>query len=243
MPPVTPGWCAVRHNAGMAYTQIEVAGSTANAAFALPATGSGPGVIVIQEWWGLVPHIESVVTRLADAGFVALAVDHYRGAKTTEPDEAGKLMMGLDIGSIAEDLAGAASWLCARPEVTGAGVGVIGFCMGGGLALLAPTVSERICCASAFYPAMPWPDYAPDWSAYAGKCAQVHKAESDETGMGARIDEVAAQIRAAGGTVEVFTYPGSQHAFFNDDRPEVYHQAHASTAWERTCALLRADCC
>jgi len=152
-------------------------------------------------------------------------------------------MMGLDISRIAADLDAAAAWLLDRPEVTGSSVGVVGLCMGGGLALLAPTVSARICCASAFYTAMPWPDYAPDWTAYAGKCAQVHKAESDEAGMGARIDEVAAQIRAAGGTVEVFAYPGSQHAFFNDDRPEVYHATHASTAWERTCELLRAGCC
>ena len=231
------------NNAPMTYAQIEVAGSRADAAFAVPSTGSGPGVIVIQEWWGLVPHIESVVRRLADAGFVALAVDHYRGAKTAEPDEAGKLMMGLEIGRIAQDLDAAASWLVARPEVVGSQVGVVGFCMGGGLALLAPTVSEHICCASAFYPAMPWPDYAPDWSAYAGKCAQVHKAESDEAGMGERIAEVAAAITAAGGSVEVFTYPGSQHAFFNDDRPEVFDAAHAATAWERMCALLRADCC
>ena len=227
----------------MAYTQITVAGSMADAVFAVPTHGSGPGVIVIQEWWGLVPHIESVVGRFADAGFVALAVDHYRGARTTEPDEAGKLMMGLDISRIAQDLDAAATWLVARPEVTGSHVGVVGFCMGGGLALLAPTVSKRICCASSFYPAMPWPDYAPDWSAYAGKCAQVHKAESDEAGMGARIEEVVGQIRAAGGSVEVFGYPGSQHAFFNDDRPEVFDATHAATAWERTCALLRADCC
>lgn len=206
---------------------------------ATPASGSGPGVIVIQEWWGVVPHIRDVVGRLASEGFVALAVDHYRGVATTEPDEANKLMLGLRIAEVSADLALAAEYLVARPEVTGASVGVTGFCMGGGLTLLAPTVSDCIDRAAAFYPAMPWPDYAPDWARYAGKSAIVHKAESDDSWAGPAIAEYAAAITGHGGTIEVFEYPGSEHAFFNDDRPEVYHAEHARLAWERTLAFLR----
>ena len=225
----------------MRNTTVAIAGEDVPAVIALPAAGSGPGVIVIQEWWGLVPHIVDVTQRLADAGFVALAVDHYRGAETTEPDEAQKLMLGLDIAQVADDLASAAADLVARPEVVGDRVGVVGFCMGGGLALLAPTVSASISCSSAFYPAMPWPQYAPEWSRYAGKRAMVHKALSDEPGNGPIIAECAAAIRAAGGEVDVFDYPDSVHAFYNDARPDVFQPENAAVAWERTLQLFR-DC-
>lgn len=224
-------------------TTVRIGAEDVPAVIAIPESGSGPGVIVIQEWWGLVPHIVDVTERLAREGFVAIAVDHYRGVATTEPDEAQKLMMGLDIEQVGADLAAAATDLVARPEVTGDFVGVVGFCMGGGLALLAPTVAPEVCCTVAFYPAMPWPHYAPDWSTYAGKAATIHKAESDEPGTGPAIAEYAAAIRAAGGSVEIFDYPASVHAFFNDDRPEVFQQANAELAWERTLAALRDRCC
>ena len=205
---------------------------------AVPESGSGPGVVVIQEWWGLVPHITDLVDRFAAAGYVALAPDHYRGEHTTEPDEAGKLMMGLKVRAAADDIAGSAEYLLTRDDVIGESVGAVGFCMGGGLALLAPTAYRHIVATSAFYPAMPWPDYDPDWSRYAGKEAQIHKAESDEEHAGPRIAEYAESIRAAGGTVTIYDYPGSQHAFFNDDRPEVHDSAHSALAWERTLDLF-----
>jgi len=220
---------------------LDIAGESVPGLHALPPSGSGPAVIVIQEWWGLVPHIQHVVQRLADEGFVALAVDHYRGAETTEPDEAQKLMMGLNIGEAAADLAAAAAWLVAQDCVEGTNVGAVGFCMGGGLALLAPTISRDICCTVAFYPAMPWPDYSPDWSQYGGKAAMVHKAKSDESWAGAAIATYADAITAAGGEVAVLDdYPDSVHAFFNDARPDVFQAANALQAWERTVAFLRA---
>lgn len=223
----------------MEHVSIPVAGGSIPGILATPASGSGPGVIVIQEWWGIVPHIESVVNRLAGEGFVALAVDHYRGVATTEPDEAGKLMMGLRIADVASDLAAAGAWLQQRPDVTTAGVGVIGFCMGGGLALLAPTVSDEIAAAVAFYPVMPWPDYDPDWARYAGKAALIHKAESDERANGPTIAEYVSAISSQGGNAIVLDYPGSVHAFFNDDRPEVFQADNAATAWSTTLSFLR----
>ena len=210
--------------------------------YVAPGT-NGRAVIVIQEWWGLVPHIESVVDRFAAAGYTALAPDLYRGVKTTEPDHAGKLMMGLKVAEAGADLAAAADWLCTRPEVRGSEVGVVGFCMGGGLALLGPTVSPRIRRASAFYPAMPWPDYAPDWSRYAGKCALIHAAESDESWAGEPIAAYSAVINAHEGKATVERYPDSVHAFFNDDRPEVFQPANAAAAWATSLAFLRGDCC
>ncbi len=214
-------------------------GSRAQGYLAVPDSGHGPGVIVIQEWWGVNPHIRDVVDRLADEGFVALAPDHYRGAVTTEPDEAGKLMLGLQIATVAKDLAGAASALVSLPSVDGDRIGTVGFCMGGGLALLAPTVSDAIVCTSAFYPATPWPDYDPDWSRYARKAALINKAEADEPRQGPAIASYAEQIAAHGGTVVIEEYAGSQHAFFNDDRPEVYDAAHAERAWGLTLDLFR----
>lgn len=206
---------------------------------ATPATGSGPGVIVVQEWWGLVPHIHEVCDRLAAAGFTALAVDHYRGAMTTEPDEAQKAMLGLEVARAATDFAVAARFLVGHDACSTAELGAVGFCMGGGLALLAPTVAPQIAVTSAFYPAMPWPDFAPDWTKYAGKRALVHEAESDEEWAGPRIAEYVAAIRDAGGTAEVYEYPDSVHAFYNDARPEVFQPANAALAWERTLEAFR----
>lgn len=221
---------------------IEIAETGAPGVLARPDSGSGPGVVVIQEWWGLVPHIEDVTRRLADAGFVALAIDFYRGVETTEPDEAEKLMMGLQVPNAAADIAAGASYLLSRPEVSSVHVGTIGFCMGGGLSLLAPTVSDALSAAVAFYPAMPWPDYGPDWARYAGKAALIHKAESDEGWAGPRIAEYSDAIAAAGGHVTIHDYPGSVHAFFNDDRPEVFQERNAETAWNRSLAFLRDHC-
>lgn len=206
----------------------------------VPASGSGPGAIVIQEWWGLVPHIEATCDRLAEEGFTALAVDHYRGATTTEPDEARKHMLGLEVRRAAIDLAVAARNLAGSESCSTAQVGAVGFCMGGGLALLAPTVAPECALAVAFYPAMPWPDYDPDWSGYAGKRAIVHAAESDAAWAAPKISGYAEAIRAAGGEATVWEYPGSVHAFFNDDRPEVYQRDIAELAWRRTTDALRS---
>jgi len=209
---------------------------------ARPLAGHGPGVVIVQEWWGLVPHIHDLVQRFADAGFVALAADHYRGVTTTEPDEAQKMMMAVRLPQVSADLDAAAAWLGARSDVDGEQVSVVGFCMGGGLALLAPTVASNICCSVAFYPAMPWEDYAPDWTRYAGKKALINKAEGDESWAGAAITAYAQAIGNAGGIVELAEYPESVHAFFNDSRPEVYQQGNAEAAWSRTLDFLRGCC-
>lgn len=205
---------------------------------AVPDSGRGPGVVVIQEWWGIVPHIRSVADRLAAAGFVALAPDLFRGEHTTEPDEAAKLMMGLRVGAAADDIAASADQLMRSGLLTSAQVGCVGFCMGGGLALLAPTVSPHIDCTAAFYPAMPWPDYHPAWGQYSGKEALVHQCEADLPSTGDDIARYAEEIAAHGGIAVVETYAGTQHAFFNDDRPEVHDAAASALSWERTVALL-----
>lgn len=206
---------------------------------ATPAGGSGPGLIVIQEWWGLVPHIKEVADRFAAAGFVALAPDVYRGAATTEPDEAGKLMMSLDMARAAKDLSGAVDELRRR---TGRDkVGVTGFCMGGGLTLvLACQRPDAVAAAVPFYGVIPWEHAQPDWSALAAK-VQGHYAEKDGFASPEAVAALDAQLKGLGKDVEFFVYPGTDHAFFNDARPEVYDAGAAATAWDRTLAFLRAQ--
>jgi carboxymethylenebutenolidase len=213
-------------------------GGTAEGYLALPKSGSGPAVIVIQEWWGLVPHITSLADRFADAGFVALAPDLYHGVSTTEPDEAGKLMMGLAIPQAAKDIAGAASYLASLPAVTGK-IGCVGFCMGGSLALWSATLSDKVVAAVGFYPAVPWQRMSPEWSDYAGKSALIHCSEGDGTSSAPGIQQAVAAITAAGGEASTFDYPGTEHAFVNDDRPEVFHHDAATLSWARTIDFLR----
>jgi carboxymethylenebutenolidase len=214
-------------------------GATSEGYLARPADGSGPGVIVIQEWWGLVPHIEAIADRFAHEGFVALAPDLYHGAHTTEPDEAVKLLMGLAMDQAAKDIAGAADHLAGLDAVTGR-IGVVGFCAGGSLALWSATLSDKIVAATGFYPGMPWERMRPDWPNYAGKAAVIHCDEADGGSGAAGIQTAKKAIEAAGGEVTLYDYPGTHHAFFNDDRPEVYAARAAATAWARTLELFRS---
>ena len=120
----------------------------------LPESGSGPGVVVIQEWWGLTTHVASIVDRLADAGFVALAPDLYGGPTTHDSAEAAELVKRLPVERAAEDLAGAVDHLVGLPAVSSSTVGAIGFCMGGGfvfaLAARGPTWSVPRCRSTGF---------------------------------------------------------------------------------------------
>jgi carboxymethylenebutenolidase len=202
------------------------------------AEGGGPGVILVQEWWGLVGHIKEVAERLASAGFTTLAPDFFHGARTGEPDEAMRLMMGLAMDQAAKDVAGAAAYLSGLDSVTGPGIGAVGFCMGGSLALWSATVAENIQVAVGFYPALPWERMNPSWGSYAGKAALIHASEEDGTSKAPGVQAAVAAIEDAGGTVEVYDYPGTHHAFFNDDRPEVHDPAASDEAWERTLTFL-----
>lgn len=202
------------------------------------AAGGGPGVIVIQEWWGLVDHVKDLAERFAAAGFTALAPDFFHGAATDEPDEAMRLMMGLAMDQAAKDIAGAAAYLSGLDSVTTPVLGVVGFCMGGSLALWSATVAENVQAAVGFYPAMPWERMQPSWPNYDGKAAMIHCSEEDGTSAAEGIRTAVRAIEAAGGGVEVFDYPGTQHAFVNDDRPEVHDPEATAVAWDRTVAFL-----
>lgn len=214
-------------------------GSTAGGYLAVPSSGAGPGVLVIQEWWGLLPQIERVCDRLAGEGFVALAPDLYHGKQVplTEPDEAAKAAMALQLDRAGRDLSGAVDELQRR---TGRdGVGVIGFCMGGGLALvLGCQRPDAVAAVVSFYGVIPWPDAQPDYSQLAA-ATLGHIAEHDTFFSPDAAAALQRQLEALGKDVEFHVYAGVDHAFFNEDRPEVYDATAAATAWERTLPFLR----
>jgi carboxymethylenebutenolidase len=186
-------------------------GSTGQGYLAAPEAG-GPGVIVIQEWWGLVEHIRNVCDRFAGAGFVALAPDLYRGRTVSEPDEAGKAMMAMQLDRAALDMSGLALVLaCNRPDAVRAVV--------------------------ACYGVIPWPDAQPDYAAMSA-AALIHCAERDQSFPPEAATDLGHRLRALGREAEVIIHPGADHAFFNDDRPEVYDAEAAAKLWDSSVAFL-----
>jgi carboxymethylenebutenolidase len=209
-------------------------GGTGQGYLAVPSSGSGPGVVVIQEWWGLNDQIKQVCDRFADEGFVALAPDLYRGKKTTEQDEAGQLMMALNIEQAAKDMAGAVDCLTGHDAVSGSGVGVTGFCMGGGLALwLATLRPEDVKAVVPYYGVIPWPAAQPDYARLQA-AVQGHYAENDDFASPESARKLEEELRGLGKRVELFIYPGVEHGFTNHHRPDVFHEEHSDTAWRRT---------
>ena len=216
-------------------------GSQGSGYLAVPASGSGPGVVVIQEWWGVNDQIKEVCDDLATEGFVALAPDLYRGKVTTEPDEAGKLMMALNIEQAAKDMAGAVGFLQANDALTSKKVGVIGFCMGGGLALWLGTLRpDDIAAVVPFYGVIPWPAAQPDYSKLQAP-VQGHYAENDDFASPEQVKKLEAELTGLGKQCEFFIYPGCEHAFTNHHRPEVHNAEHSDTAMQRALEFLRAN--
>jgi carboxymethylenebutenolidase len=216
--------------------EISSNGGTVPAYVSVPPSGSGPGVVVIQEWWGLVPHIRNVVDRVAAEGFVTIAPDLYRGEKTTEPDEAGKLVMQMRLDQAAKDMGGAVDALLAMPETTGNRVGVVGFCVGGGLALYLATLKPEVAAAVSYYG---FPRQGLDWDLSAVKGAVLgHYAEVDDFAPRELADQIERELRDAGARVTFYHYPGTQHAFFNDTRPEVHDPEASELSWRRTMDFL-----
>ena len=216
-------------------------GATGGGYLAPANEGAGLGLVVVQERWGLVDHIVNVCNRFAAEGFTALAPDLYHGktVPNKEPDEAAKAQMAMDLGRAARDLAGAVDYLQAHDAVRGHGVAVVGFCMGGGLALwLATLRPDAIRAAVPFY-GLPPDGAEPDWSAMSA-AVEGHFAEDDDLASPETVAAFVSTLSGLGKEVRVFSYPGTGHAFFNDTRPEVYDEDAARQAWVRTLEFLRA---
>ena len=210
-------------------------GTTSSGFLATPASGTGPGVIVIQEWWGLVDHIKDVADRLAGEGFVALAPDLYDGRTTTSPDDAGKLLMALDIDGAEKKLRGAVDHVLSRGETSGDRIGTVGFCMGGQLSLYAACVNPKVGACVDFYGIHP--SVTPDLASLQAPVLGFF-AEKD----GFVTPDVARQLErdlaAAGKVADITILDGADHAFFNNTGP-AYHEAYAKDCWERLLAFYR----
>ncbi len=206
--------------------------------FARPASGKGPAVVVIQEWWGLLPHIQEVVERFAKEGFAALAPDLYHGKTTTAPDEAGRLLMELDADGAAREISGAGAYLLGRAECSSKRYGVVGFCMGGALAQYAATRDPKVGAAVSFYGGFKKLDLK--WGNLAGPILFFFggKDQGVPASQAAPLEE---KLRNLGKKAEAVVYKGANHAFFNDTRPEVYNKEASADAWKRTLAHFRAN--
>jgi carboxymethylenebutenolidase len=199
-------------------------------------TGPFPGVIVIQEWWGLNHHIKDVAGRFAREGFVALAPDLYRGREAAEPDEARKLAMELDRPRAIKDIQGAVNYLIAQPFVEPKRAGVVGFCMGGGLALMMAWMGKDVGAVVVFYGRGELDDET------AQKVSAPILGLFGEADQGIPVETVRAnerKLKAHNKAAEFVIYPGAPHAFFNDERPHIYRREAAEDAWKRTLAWFR----
>ncbi|HET9444452.1 MAG TPA: dienelactone hydrolase family protein [Acidimicrobiales bacterium] len=195
-------------------------GATARGHLFLPPGGTGPGVVVVQEWWGVDATIKEMASRVAAAGFVALVPDLFHGelAGHDEIDKAAQLMQALPLDRAARDMSGAVDFLAAHEAVTGDGLGVVGFCMGGMLTwVLAVQRADRIRAAVPFY-GYPSGEAEPDWSALSA-AVQAHMAENDVFFPAEGAMALDARLRALGKDVTVTVHPGTGHAFMNPANP------------------------
>jgi carboxymethylenebutenolidase len=181
---------------------------------ATPPGGTGPGVLVIQEWWGLDSGIKEMTDRLAAAGFVALAPDLYHGelAAHDEMDKASHLMQSLPPARAARDMSGAVDYLSSHASVTSQGIGVVGFCMGGMLAfIIAANRPDKVRAVVPFY-GFPQGEMEPDWSAMTAKI-RGHMAEHDTFFAPEAARALEARLKGMGKDVTLTVHPGTGHAF------------------------------
>lgn len=214
-------------------------GGTAPGYLAEPESGRGPGVVILQEWWGLDEHIRDVCDRFAKEGFFALAPDLYRGETTDQPDEAQQKMMALSMDEAEKDMRGAVDFLAEHEGAEGPGVGAVGFCLGGGLAVWTATLNDKVKAVVTYYYVMPHgrPDFADIKAPVLG-----HFGTEDEFVLVGHAKNLEREIASASGQDAHFDfYEGAGHAFFNDtNRLGTYDEGAADKSWKRTLEFLRS---
>ncbi len=193
-----------------------------------------PGLVMLQEYWGINDHMKSMTDRFAAAGFVVLTPDLFHGKVAKTAAEAGGLMQELDRTRALDEIAGAVAFLRTHPRCTGR-IGVTGFCMGGALALSAACKIPDLGAVVPFYgvPSPTTVDY--------GKVTapvQAHFSKTDAWATPAAAADVKKQLEASGKEMELHLYD-ADHAFMNDSRPEVFHEISAKLAWDRAIAFLK----
>lgn len=220
-----------------ANVEFSANGGTAPGYLARPANPNGKAVVVIQEWWGLVPEITAVCDRFAAEGFYALSPDLYRGATTDQPDEAQQKMMALNMEQTEQDLRGAVDFVAG--EAGTEKVGVIGFCLGGGLSVFAASLNPKVAACSSFYYVMP--HKKPDFS-HISAPVLMHFGSEDAFISVEKANVLVEEMRAAGVSVTAEFYDDCGHAFFNaSDRLGTYNAAAADLAWHRTAELFKQN--
>jgi len=201
---------------------------------AVPSAGAqAPGIVVIQEWWGLNEQIKKTADRFADAGFRALVPDLFRGKITKDAAEAGHMMSNLDFMDAAQqDVRGALQHM---KKYAATKVAVGGFCMGGALTLLSAVKVPELDAGACFY-GIP-PKGAIDPSTIRVPMI-LHFATNDDWCTPAAVDDLERSLKQGKVPHELYRYD-AQHAFFNEARPEVYDPEAAATAWKRTIDFLQ----
>jgi carboxymethylenebutenolidase len=220
---------------------FDAGGSPAPGYLATPDGAVGPGVVVLHAWWGLTEPFRQVCDRLAEAGFVALAPDLYRGKTATTVEEAEALRDAMDLERVDGDIRGAVQFLSqhdATRLADGRGtLAFVGFSLGGAYALdMSVNLAEEIAAVVTFYASYTGPDYRRAKAAYL-----CHFAEDDPFEPAEAVAEMEEALRAAGRQATFFTYPGTKHWFFEVDRPDAYDAAAAALAWDRTIAFLNTQ--
>jgi carboxymethylenebutenolidase len=218
-------------------------GSMASGHLVTPPKGSGPGVLVIQEWWGLDSGIKEMANRLGQAGFVALAPDLYHGelAAHDEMDKASHLMQTLPPDRAARDMSGAIDYLASHPAVTSKGIGVVGFCMGGMLSfIIAANRPDKVKAVVPFY-GFPQGASEPDWSKLTAAISG-HMAEHDSFFSPEAARALEAKLRAMGKNVTLTVHAGTGHAFMGPHNAlGTFNAEVAGKVWPQAVAFLKEN--
>ena len=209
-------------------------GQTVKAALGLPAVKPAAAVLLVHEWWGLNDQIKSVAASLAEAGYVALAIDLYDGNVATKPGDARKFMGQVDAAVATETLTTWMAWLRAHDAVSG-GLGTIGWCFGGGWSLNASLAAPAE--ATIVY----YGNVAKDADQLASLKGPVlgHFATGDQWINKTMVGGFAAAMKAAGKSLDAHWYEAN-HAFANPTSAR-YDAGDAKLAWERSLAFLKAN--
>ena len=213
-------------------------GDESVASFLVTPAGPGPhpAAIVIQEWWGLNDWVKDQARALGKEGYLALAVDLYRGKVASKQEDAHQLMMGAPPDRILRDLKAAYAYLASRKDVKTAKIGAIGWCMGGRWTMALATEEPKLAAGVAYYGAPPT-----DAAAIARIQAPIlgNFGGEDKGPAPDQVQAFEAAMKAAGKTADLKIYPGAGHAFANVNNPwGGYREEAAKDAWARTVAWL-----